>query len=321
MGASHMAIRQTLIRSESLKLRQPSILSENFKKKKIMNYQEKIRPLVRGYYDIQKLRIQFGNRVCSTFKVKIGIKPGQKEDIKDKKKILDIVKCDFELLSNGTSEAISLKKFKGQGIISDYTEYCLAGMFIDILRNEERHMKKIQANLKGIPIYESFLKNIIGVGPAMAGVCISEIDITKAFYPSSLWKYAGLDVCSDGFGRSRKVEHLEDFDYINKKGELATKKGITFNPFLKTKLIGVLAGSFIKQPTDKCIYRVIYDNYKNRLENHPRHKEKTKGHRDNMAKRYTIKRFLVDLYKVWRTLEDLPVAPEYSEKKLEMQHK
>jgi hypothetical protein len=34
-----------------------------------------------------------------------------------------------------------------------------------------------------------------------------------------------------------------------------------------------------------------------------------------------IKRFLVDLYKAWRPLEGLPVAPEYSEAKLGLKHK
>jgi len=34
-----------------------------------------IKPLVRGCYDVQKLRIQFGNRICTAFKTKIGIKP------------------------------------------------------------------------------------------------------------------------------------------------------------------------------------------------------------------------------------------------------
>jgi hypothetical protein len=33
-----------------------------------------------------------------------------------------------------------------------------------------------------------------------------------------------------------------------------------------------------------------------------------------------IKRFLVDLYKAWRPLEGLPVAPEYGEGKLGIIH-
>jgi hypothetical protein len=33
-----------------------------------------------------------------------------------------------------------------------------------------------------------------------------------------------------------------------------------------------------------------------------------------------LKRFLVDLYKAWRSLEGLPVAPEYSVGKLGIVH-
>ena len=53
----------------------------------------------------------------------------------------------------------------------------------------------------------------------------------------------------------------------------------------------------------------------------PAHAEKTKGHLNNMAIRYTVKRFLVDLYTAWRTLEGLPVADEYSKGKLGIEHK
>ena len=104
-----------------------------------------------------------------------------------------------------------------------------------------------------------------------------------------------------------------------KNGEIQTKKGITFNPFLKTKLTGVLGSSFLRAGDNP--YRTIYDDYKHRLENHPAHKEKTKLHRHNMAIRYMIKRFLVDLYTEWRAIEGLPVAMEYSEAKLNMKHK
>ena len=41
-----------------------------------------IRVLVRGAYDIQKLRIQMGNRIVGNYKARLGIPPGTKE--KDK---------------------------------------------------------------------------------------------------------------------------------------------------------------------------------------------------------------------------------------------
>ena len=87
---------------------------------------------------------------------------------------------------------------------------------------------------------------------------------------------------------------------------------------MKTKLVGVLGTSFLRSASE---YREYYDNYKNRIENHEAHKDKTKGHRHNMAIRYMVKRFLVDLHMKWRALEGLPVSEEYAEAKLGMKHK
>ena len=118
----------------------------------------------------------------------------------------------------------------------------------------------------------------------------------------------GLDLSKpgEGAGRSRKPEHLVDVEYTDKDGKTKTKKSITFNPFLKTKLLGVLAASFIKDvewsPCDVATYeataedrrkmkkvkktdeketphiiiregkyRTIYSDYKRRLECHAKY--------------------------------------------------
>ena len=125
-------------------------------------------------------------------------------------------------------------------------------------------------------------------------------------------------MADDGAGRSRRKEHLVDVEYENKEGEMATKKGITFNPFLKTKLIGVLAPSFMKQ---KGAYKDIYDGYKHRLECSPKHQDKSKGHRNHMAMRYMIKMFLIDLHGIWRSIEGYPATEPYHEAKLGLYHK
>jgi hypothetical protein len=114
---------------------------------------------------------------------------------------------------------------------------------------------------------------------------------------------------------------LVESTYLDKEKKEQTKMGISFNPFLKTKLVGVLGSSFLKQSAVKCPYRKIYDDYKHRLENSPAHVEKSKGHRHSMAVRYAVKRFLADLYVAWRTLEGLPVANEYSVDKLGIVHR
>ncbi len=278
---------------------------------------ENLKTIVRGAYDVQKLRIQMGNRIVGNFKVKLGVAPGKAEsDELDAagKMLLNNLRVSYKKLTDGVKIFPRQATFKGDGVISSYTELCLMAQYVDLEKSEDQHFYRLKSILKDYPVYEQFLEGIKGIGPAMAGVILSEIDIEKARHPSSLWKYAGLDVGPDGRGRSKRAEHLVDCEYTSKAGEDATRKSITFNPFLKTKLVGVLATSFIRVGENK--YRTIYENYKNRLEHGAGWSEESKGHRHNAALRYMIKQFLVDLHIAWRTIEGLPVSLPYHEAKL-----
>lgn len=377
-----------------------------------------IRTMVRSAYDMQDLRIQMGNRVTASFKAKLGLRQdgmSEKELEKQEKGILDQLRVSYRRITDGVvaehGEDIKAgklpteRKFQGDQLISHYSELLLVDNYMATLSNEQHHFKDMEKILKKIPIYTEFLSGVRGVGPAMAGIIVSEIDIHKAEYPSSLWKLAGLDVvyvgkytdaagkekfirgwdidawfndpANDGkemlaegkypvtyeaVGRSRKDICLVKKDYTNKEGETATRDSITFNPFLKTKLVGVLGTSFLRagianvdgkkcggasrlelakeegfnpkdypeMEEDQAVivylrakghdvvvepskYAAMYADYKNRLNNNPRHVDKTPLHKHNMAMRFMVKRFLVDLYNAWRRLENLTVAPEYSE--------
>ena len=299
---------------------------------------ESIRAIVRGVYDLQKMRIETGNRLVAAFKSKLGIQPGEKEEEAEKEVVdlLDQIKISFDNITEGVLTIPTMKSFqqklgklKEPTLISSYAELTLSAQYFQLLRDEQEQFKRLGDLVSEFPIWTHFLEGVRGVGPAMAGVIISEIDIHKAEYPSSLWAYAGLDVVQvtdentgeiRGEGRSRRAAHLIDLEYLDKDGNTATRKSITYNPWLKTKLMGVLGTIFVKQPADKSPYRKAYDDYKFRLANHPKWAERSKGHRHQAAIRYAVKRFLVDLYRVWRELENLPVAPEYAEAKLGMVH-
>lgn len=276
-----------------------------------------IRAAVRGLYDLQQLRIQVGNRLVNHFLVKMGIEPSQRKT-QQVNELLKELEKEYKRITDGL---IDNKKFldliSDKGLISFETEYALCEQYFTLLQQEKEQQKLLKKRLEQIPIYTEFLKHIKGVGVLMAGVIISEIDISKATYVSSLWKYSGLDVVN-GIGRSKRKECLEEVEYIDKNGQKKKKLSITYNPFLKTKLVGVLADVFIKSKSE---YRKYYDDYKNRLENHPKHKDKTKLHKHNMAKRYMIKMFLRDLYNAWRPLEGLEVYPPYEVAKLGIIHK
>ncbi len=292
-----------------------------------------LRGTVRGAYDLQKLRIQTGLRIVANVKYKMGQMPSTKEEEldDDAKAILASLRASYERITDGMTDAKLRKNFKGDGLISDYAELALIAQYVSMESVEKKSFRQLVHILDRFPIWTEFLKGVKGCGPAMGGVIVSEIDIHKARHPSSLWKYAGLDVADDGAGRSRKAEHLVEVKYIDKDGEEKTRRGITFNPFLKTKLVGVLASSFLKAGDGP--YRKIYDDYKHRLESHAKwgtHNDKSKndkgkpitskGHRHNMAMRYLIKMFLIDLYTQWRALEGLPVSKPYHEAKLGHTH-
>lgn len=277
-----------------------------------------LKAAVNGFYSIQHSRIQIGNAVVDNFKKKIGQDASKSEDTldADAKILLSNLRVSYKKITDGVV-SMTPRKFKKAGLISRYSELVLVAQYVNLVEAEETAFKQLKYALDEFPIWTEFLKDVKGIGPTMGAVVIASFDIHKAQYPSSLHAYAGLDVVN-GEGRSRKKEHLVDQTYIDADGKEQTKKGISFNPFVKTKLVGVLGSSFVKT---KGVYRDIYDNYKHRITNMPAHAEKTKAHINNMAIRYTVKRFLVDLYVEWRKLEGLPVAEEYSKAKLGINHK
>ena len=208
-----------------------------------------ISSMVRGAYDLQQLRIQSGGRLVANFKAKLGQSPStpEKDLEEEEKKVLKRIRDSYKKFTDGVKVFPKQAHFKGDEIISSFADLCLVSTYIDLEAREQLDFRRLESALKEYRIYTEFLEPIRGVGPAIAGVIMSEIDITKARYPSSLWMYAGLDVATDGKGRSSRKEHLVKTKYVNKAGEEAEKMGITHNRWLKTKLIGVLGPSFIRQ--------------------------------------------------------------------------
>lgn len=286
-----------------------------------------IRTSVRTLYDMQKIRIQAGNRIVASFRQKLGIEPGETEDTgnDDAGPLLERLRLEYKRITDGVTTITKRIKIDST-LLTSLGELKLMQAYEQQLDAEAVHLKLIEYELENYPVYREFLKPAKGCGPMMAAVILSEIDITKCNSISALWAYAGLDVVvtvdeTTGEiteeGRCRKAHHLAPKTYTDRDGNIKQTRGITFNPFLKTKLIGVLGSSFLKCGGP---YRTIYDNYKHRLEHHPKWAERSKGHRHNAAIRYAVKEFLADLWTVWRQLEGLPVRPRYNEEKLGIVH-
>lgn len=279
-----------------------------------------IRTAVKMAYEFQAERITTGNRIAAMLADRMEKPEGLDDDSLKAKHfpvVLDKARAEAEI-----AHARKIEKpraaFVPMDVLHSELEYMQIIAYESLASVESAMFKAVEREVKKHPLWDAFFADAKGCGPTMAAVCLAEIDIHRAQYPSSLWRYAGLDVGGDGRGRSRRAEHLVEVDYTDSDGNAAKRKGITFNPFLKTKLVGVLGSSFLKSGGK---YREIYDDNKHRLESHAKYAEVSKGHRHNMAIRYAVKRFLVDLYVAWRTLEGLPVATEYSEAKLGKVHR
>jgi len=298
-----------------------------------------IRALVRGWKDIQRLRIQVGGRIVANRKVQLGQEPGkrEKELSSEAKKILADLRVEHKRITDAfAGQRASYATFHGTDLIPSYTDMCLVEEYVTLVREEKKHLDSLEEMLPQHPIYNEFLKDIRGIGPAISAVLISEIDISKAQYPSSLWSFSGLAVESDGRGTSRRKEHLRDIPYTDRHGKEKVRKGLVFNPLMKDMLLGIMVPCLIRAGNEK--YCKIYRDYKHRLENHPTYgiandtarvkaaaeegyMLSPKLHRDNMSKRYVCKAFLCSLHVKWRELAGLEVSKPYHEAKLGHQHR
>jgi hypothetical protein len=136
-------------------------------------------------------------------------------------------------------------------------------------------------------------------------------------------EYVGDVVVSQHGRRKGDTEMVE---YTDADGNVQLKRSITYNPIVKTKLMGVLTGCMLKaggkivtDENGKVIedkrseYRRIYDDYRARLDMSSKHKDYTTAHKSMMAQHYMIKQFLRRLYEEWRAEEGLVVYPPYEE--------
>jgi hypothetical protein len=301
-----------------------------------------LRVAVKGVYDFQALRMMLGLRLCANFRAKLKVSSTSSTDIvideetteKELSKaaldMLENLRSSYRRLTDGIARNRTLpdeKGFTGDELINSYTELVLVHQYISMEKQETQAFSQLKYLLANIPIFRKYLSKTTGIGEAMAGVIIAYLDPHRAPYASSFWKFAGLDVVlvtneageMHGEGRSRREHHLIDREYKTRAGTMATRRSVTFEPFLKAKLMGVLAGSFLRTNSP---WRKVYDDYRNRLQSDPNRVKVTsvawkKAYAagvdvhnlwpplriHNAALRYMVKMFLQDLWEKWRMLE------------------
>lgn len=279
----------------------------------------RIRNIVGGIYDIQKLRIATGNRIVAS------LRPGLVEDVKEGEedtKYLPAILSEYRRITD-----YFVSEFEGRGsiekaltlnnpeYIKSRLDYDLVTSYKRLLETEEGLTKVAEREVKAHPMWDAFFAGVKGCGPLMSAVCLAYFDPYKARHASSFWCYAGLDVQRDpDKDKMRGVVkwYTEERHYIDKDGKEQMKKSLTYNPFLKTKLVGVLGSAFLR--AKDSYYGKIYYDYKNRLDNRDEDFSPIVKHR--MATRYAVKMFLRDMWVVWRELEGLEVTEPYEVAKL-----
>lgn len=210
------------------------------------------------------------------------------------------------------------------------------------LRAEERDaLRDVEAHLETMPAWTELLSDRVrfrGLGPTLAAVIIAEVDIRRATTPSQIWSFAGLapvpyhacgrcgiEVTTIPESSGGHYEHakksdceyqgavIHDEDVVIRHRAARPVKGVklTYNKWLKTKLVGVLGVCLLKAGSP---YRSYYDQYKGRKASAGW--GRSDAHRHQAAVRYMIKMLLADIWRAWRTLEGLPVRPLYQEQYL-----
>jgi len=209
----------------------------------------------------------------------------------------------YQSLRTSLDNRLKKKKDGTDQVIPDGQNYDMSEEDAEYFRHlrdeaaarEAELLRRMEAEVRRYPI-APWLLSVKGVGPTMAAVIISEFDIHRADTVSKMWAFSGMAP-----GRDKRI-----------KGQKSP-----FNGWLRAKLLGVLAGSFLKSNSP---YRKYYDDMRNRLESRkwgtesktPTKKDNPRaGHQNRAAMRYMVKMFLIDLYREWRSVEGLPVREPY----------
>ena len=267
-------------------------------------------------YKIQNLRVKLGLQLFAKIK---NDNPHLQEDIKSKKtnakKLMNALIKEYLKLGEVSDEK------RNATAVSVYIKNDLMFIMIQAYHNlvlqEERMNKIINRMIESEPIV-SYIKSIKGCDNSTAAILLSEIDIRKATYVSSLYMLSGLDCGPDGKARNKTAAHLVDRIYIDKDGEERIKKSITYNSFLHDKILGTIAPNLVRAKSPG--YYETYCNYKHRLDMRPDWKDRTKMHKHRAALRYMARVFMTNLYKEWRTLAGLEVFEPYEKAKLGLDH-
>ena len=171
---------------------------------------------------------------------------------------------------------------------------------LKFLRKQEGALKRvIGKSLKGIPIWDQYLDDILGVGPSIASQIIVTVgDIARFTSVAAFCKFCGQHCDAKGkFPRNRRGE-ASDWNNIARQAFYLLRQQFVYqkDPEWGRKYRDNLARLNVKHPEP-----VMVENEKGK-----KVKRYTKAHLNKMALIKTCHQFCVKLWKEWRRLEGLP---------------
>lgn len=203
----------------------------------------------------------------------------------------------------------------------------------DALKLEASRLESAMTRaLRGIPIYDKFLRHVFGCGPVVAAYLVADINIQRAEKISNLRRYCGLAVI-DG-----RLERREGGPKYDPKGNLTGASG-TFNAEIRTRLFQMFSAMWknAAKSGKTSKYMDVWNGYRHRVEHSERVFDRgvdkdggwtgkikagtgrvvsARGFAHSTGWHKAADVFVEDLYIVWRALEGLPVWPSYYTAKL-----
>ena len=298
---------------------------------------QELRTMMQAFYMMQDNRIRTNNRISSLMYITRAIERGDVDEYgnpifhkeeRDEEahaemilKFLDFYeeqKAKFKEEGKKYTRINIIKMLETtNGPINNIALWSLVADLHHYMQRERWYMTLVQKEVEKHPVYQEFLSKIPYCGTLMSAVLLSTFDIRKARHMSAFWKYAGLDCVinpetGESIARTMRKATMEDVEYIDKNGELKTRKSIGYNPTLQGKLLGVLGPMFIKYNT--C-YRKFYDDARNRYMRRAQvtGERITKMQISKRAIRHMMQVFVQDLWIAWRKVEGYPYEPGYFE--------
>lgn len=171
-----------------------------------------VRMITRGAYRIMDHRIALGNQLFAQYRIKLGLKPSDKETAeKEAKEVLDKLREDYKRITEGCARELPSKRhFKPHGVIDTYAELVLTHAFVTSYETEKAQFARLKYVLEDIPIYKTFLSNVMGIGERAAGVMLAELNPYRAPHASSFIQYLGLGVDDTGRGIGLRMDQHKE---------------------------------------------------------------------------------------------------------------